>query len=1378
MNRLNLENRINELIVHFVRLVKGSASMGRTDINKVGEITIAKFLFREICHYENLENMNFSEDDPNYPGIDLGDKIARVSMQVTATRKLEKVQKTLRQFIKHELYKEYNRVIVFILTEKQNSYSDVKIKNEIIQDIPFSFDTKKDIWDFRDFLKIIPNLDTEKLNTIKNFLEENIDGQRKSSLKPFVSFEDFFYIGLKENRLFKHTWNLEGRKNVLEKLHDFVKSSEKQVLILSGRGGIGKTKILYEFAKNFNYSDLQLWFVEESLSITSDNVNDFTQSLCLIVLDDAHRREQEIEILFHLINRQIRSQQPEIKLILSCRPHAIQFLESLLERDGIDYLKLDELKDLSSSEMKALAREALGQKYIHFAEQLAAIARDSPLVTVIGGQLLADRSIPLDLLERNEEFRRKVLSRFQDVLIGQVSNQIKPNVCSKILELIAAVSPIQINNEQFIQAATEFINIDRKTLIHNLGTLEEVGVLLRRGNNLRITPDVLADRILHRACLTEQGDSTGYAEEIFETFKEIFLAQVLRNLAELDWRIRSSSEQEIDLLDNIWQNLRDTFQQSSNLDRSILLKFIDKIAYYQPERSLDIVQFSIRNPVVTSEDENTSEYYQRTYSDVLSRLPAILKKISYTFDYLPICCDLLWQLGRDDPIRPRNNPPESIGILIGLAGYGINKPLQFNWKVLEAIKRWLQDSDVHTYLYSPLDILDPFFKKEIQFSSFDRKTITTSMRLVDPEKTREIRKEALKIIKKLLQSNNVSVTLRALESSKKALRFVHDRNNKPVQEINKQWELEQLEILEIIYSVVSSDIEPLIQLKTMAELNWFTKQTLSNAVQQKAKNIITSIPKTDKLKLTGTLINNYLWTSTVNALDTDWSESERFYNGITKELAEIFLKQYPLPYQGLQILNERLGIISANRTPVENRFLKSLSSLNPSYAIELCEQVLEIGYSPLAIHFCLMLYQARNFNNEKIIKIIQCAINSKNVSICQSFAQHYWVWQSEIDSELFYELIQKLLSHPHSEVKQSAISSLRRLEQNPKLPISLALNVNVDKSVDLAESLFKSLSSIFIDSNYLDILNVEELETLLNKLEEVESLDTYYISKFMVYAVPKIPYSVFNLILVRIEAKATKDDFQYDALPYGTYNHENFLHYLCNTEDYKDMLRLIRDLWFICELQIDFFVEDKQNPISWYFIICKLFCYFFNELNLISTLYFILRSSDESQISTFSQLEELYKMLYKEMSLTYIEKLNNQSVLDITPESIELLNEWIQTKDATKIEATSKLIINFHSGFISDHLDFIANLLEQAYEVNDRCYEVVQKNLLCIDPLKVRVGIPGEPFPEDIALRDEATAIAKRFPKGTPVRKFFDSLIKSVNSDIATFKQIFDEDEY
>jgi hypothetical protein len=40
------------------------------------------------------------------------------------------------------------------------------------------------------------------------------------------------------------------------------------------------------------------------------------------------------------------------------------------------------------------------------------------------------------------------------------------------------------------------------------------------------------------------------------------------------------------------------------------------------------------------------------------------------------------------------------------------------------------------------------------------------------------------------------------------------------------------------------------------------------------------------------------------------------------------------------------------------------------------------------------------------------------------------------------------------------------------------------------------------------------------------------------------------------------------------------------------------------------------------------------------------------------------------------------------------------------------------------------------------------------------MGISGQPFPEDIQLRDQASEIAKQFFKGSPIYKFYNSLVE------------------
>lgn len=101
---------------------------------------------------------------------------------------------------------------------------------------------------------------------------------------------------------------------------------------------------------------------------------------CVIVVDDAHQRERDLSVLLALVR-----QHPTIKLILSSRPYAADYLQVLI-RPGIDsrqLKRLDELRELSREDVKALARQALGSEYVRFGDRLASVTKDCPLAEML-----------------------------------------------------------------------------------------------------------------------------------------------------------------------------------------------------------------------------------------------------------------------------------------------------------------------------------------------------------------------------------------------------------------------------------------------------------------------------------------------------------------------------------------------------------------------------------------------------------------------------------------------------------------------------------------------------------------------------------------------------------------------------------------------------------------------------------------------------------------------------------------------------------------------------------------------------------------------------------------------------------------------------------
>src|SRR5438874_561146 len=109
------QNRIRELMSIFVYQVEGSVSMNQTDINRISEVVLIP-LFAEVFGYEDLKTLN-TPQQPNFPGIDLGDDTSRVAIQVTASSDNAKVKDTLRQFVKQRHYEKFDKLRYSIILD-------------------------------------------------------------------------------------------------------------------------------------------------------------------------------------------------------------------------------------------------------------------------------------------------------------------------------------------------------------------------------------------------------------------------------------------------------------------------------------------------------------------------------------------------------------------------------------------------------------------------------------------------------------------------------------------------------------------------------------------------------------------------------------------------------------------------------------------------------------------------------------------------------------------------------------------------------------------------------------------------------------------------------------------------------------------------------------------------------------------------------------------------------------------------------------------------------------------------------------------------------------------------------------------------------------
>lgn len=162
MNLELLKKRIVFYLSFLSKYIEGLNSIHYFDINTSSE-DFFKTILNMIYGYE-LENINII--DMNTCAIDLGDKKNRIAIQVTSDGSSAKIKYTIQKFIEKKLYEQYDTLHVFVITQKQQSYT-----TKFDTCGKFNFNTR-DIMDYKDIVKEINKKEDKELENIFKYIEQ------------------------------------------------------------------------------------------------------------------------------------------------------------------------------------------------------------------------------------------------------------------------------------------------------------------------------------------------------------------------------------------------------------------------------------------------------------------------------------------------------------------------------------------------------------------------------------------------------------------------------------------------------------------------------------------------------------------------------------------------------------------------------------------------------------------------------------------------------------------------------------------------------------------------------------------------------------------------------------------------------------------------------------------------------------------------------------------------------------------------------------------------------------------------------------------------------------------------------------------------------
>ena len=164
-NTGDMIRQISDMLAQLSAGALTDAANGRTDRAKELE-RIVTHLFN-IIHDGDFRNQN--TDGPTFPAIDLGDTELKIAVQVTVRSDREKVRDALNDFLKHDLDKDFDRLIVMMFVPK------VQLRDEVVPDKQyasknFTFRKKEDVWDLRRLNREIEDLDDDQIEAIYEYL--------------------------------------------------------------------------------------------------------------------------------------------------------------------------------------------------------------------------------------------------------------------------------------------------------------------------------------------------------------------------------------------------------------------------------------------------------------------------------------------------------------------------------------------------------------------------------------------------------------------------------------------------------------------------------------------------------------------------------------------------------------------------------------------------------------------------------------------------------------------------------------------------------------------------------------------------------------------------------------------------------------------------------------------------------------------------------------------------------------------------------------------------------------------------------------------------------------------------------------------------------
>ena len=665
---------------------------------------------------------------------------------------------------------------------------------------------------------------------------------------------------------------LIGRESELQELVNGIRQASPDIVILSGPGGRGKSRLLLEALTTVQESrpEVPVLYLSPGRRLDPDALHELPHAPAVIAVDDAHHTLTSIPLILTYMQQVAGTQ-----LIFAIRDTHSDGLRSALAAAGFHKPRTTTLGPMTRGDAYKLVKSLAAGLELNFplTSHLVEQATHSPHIAVLALNLARSGQLagPLPL---SEDLRQEVLSRYQEVQTEAIGH-FSTGLVHRTLATYTALGPFGADTHT--SATEDLASFCGQTTIEHLRLLEQLeirGVLLRNSSGVRVVPDVLADQILEHEAIVA-GHDTSFVAELWNRFNTEAFPRLLNTLAELDWRLRHQGLPTV--LDPLWSELRAEVLQTDLDGTSNALHKLQSLARNQPRRVVELLD-SVRgrlekNSIATDSvagprhltrarlDRQIREQFglmpitNQEIEDLLAKLYGLCAHADSA--HLEAALDGLWA------IRCRRGPRDRASSEIttaatAIANLGAITDSSIAPRIIERVRTWNLDSATPDHA-DPTFPLKPLLAKEglrnVQTKSNE---ISFHPHQISAEVVRPVRDSIRNVLRQVAEHPSLLRVGPALELLAGALRQPSGffGQSVPVEAV-LVWEHDDLATIQTLGKIADLTHSSVVRRKIRKIVSWSAEHAASIPVRYAAMSLVARLDQEPADDLAELLLNEY-----------------------------------------------------------------------------------------------------------------------------------------------------------------------------------------------------------------------------------------------------------------------------------------------------------------------------------------------------------------------------------------------------------------------------------------------------------------------------------------------------------------------------------------